>query len=128
MPKVIKSSNDVAPVPPSPIANVPVILDAPKSNDNSVESITIPLLLLASIDNVLPDFSNPEPAVICPAPENWVNDKLCVPTVSEPLFEVHTKPLSPFTVPSVTNVKSPLASEEAAISSLLSGAPDALTT
>ena len=128
MPNVIKLSNDVAPVPPSLTANVPVILDAPKSNDNSVDSITIPLLDFASIDNVLPDFSNPFPAVIWPAPENWVNDKLSVPIVSEPLFEVHTKPWSPFTVPSVTNVKSPLAVSPTGISLLLSGAPDALTT
>ena len=117
----------VAPVPPSLTANVPVILDAPKSIANLLLSITAPPLLLASIDNVFPDFSKPSPAVIWPAPENCVNDKLWVPTVSEPLFEVQTNPLSLFIVPSVTNVKSPLAVSPAAISVLLSGAPDALT-
>ena len=118
----------VAPVPPLPTANVPVILDAPKYNDNSVESITIPLLLLASIDNVFPDFVKPLPAVIWPAPENCVNVKLWVPTVSDPSFEVQTNPLSPFTVPSFINVKSPLAVSPTNISLLLSGVPDDLTT
>ena len=127
VPNVIRLFNDVAPVPPSLTANVPVILDADKFNDNPVLSNTIPLLLLASIDNVFPDFSKPSPGVIWPAPENCVNDKLWVPTVSEPPFDVQTNPLSPFIVPSVTNVKSPLAVSPAAISLLLSGAPDALT-
>ena len=57
-------------------------------------------------DNSFPDLAKPFPAVICPAPENWTNVKLCVPTVSLPESLVHTNPWFPLIVPSLINVKS----------------------
>ena len=48
VPNVIRSFNVVAPVPPSLTANVPVILDAPRSIANSLLSITAPPLLFKS--------------------------------------------------------------------------------
>ena len=54
----------VAPVPPSPIAKVPVILDAPKSIASLLLSNTAPPSDFKSSDNVLPDFFNPSPVVI----------------------------------------------------------------
>ena len=64
------SEKDVAPVPPSPTESVPVILDAPKSTANSVDSITIPPLVLRSVESEFPDLVRPSPAVIFSAPEN----------------------------------------------------------
>ena len=54
----------VAPVPPSPIASVPVIELAARSTAISADSITSPPFDLRSADKVLPDFSKPFPAVI----------------------------------------------------------------
>ena len=54
----------VAPVPPSPIARVPVIELAARSTAISVDSITSPPLAFKSTESVLPDLSNPSPAVI----------------------------------------------------------------
>ena len=53
----------VAPVPPSPIARVPVIELAARSTAISVDSITSPPLAFKSTASVLPDLSNPSPAV-----------------------------------------------------------------
>jgi len=53
----------VAPVPPSPIASVPVIELAARSTAISVDSITSPPLALRSTERVLPDLSNPSPAI-----------------------------------------------------------------
>ena len=53
----------VAPVPPSPMASVPVIELADKFNANSVYSIPIPPLLFISTDIVLPDLSIPSPGI-----------------------------------------------------------------
>ena len=64
------SEKDVAFVPPLFTDNVPVIEDAPKSTANSVDSITIPPLVLRSVESVFPDFVKPLPAVIFSAPEN----------------------------------------------------------
>nr|BAR38654.1 hypothetical protein [uncultured Mediterranean phage uvMED] len=55
---------DVAPVPPSPIASVPVIELASSFTAISVDSITRPPLDLRSTDKVLPDLSRPSPAII----------------------------------------------------------------
>ena len=54
----------VAPVPPSPIASVPVIELAARSTAISVDSITSPPLAFKSTESVLPDLSNQSPAVI----------------------------------------------------------------
>ena len=51
-PNEIRLSSVVAPVPPSLIANVPVIELAPKSTANLLSSITRPPPVLASIDKV----------------------------------------------------------------------------
>ena len=95
----------MAPVPPSLIANVPVILLASNLTANLFDSITKPPFDFRSTANVLPVFDKPLPAVICPAPENCENVKL--PLVASPTVvpEVTVKPLSPLTVPSSTNVK-----------------------
>ena len=42
----------VAPVPPSPMANVPVIEEAPRSTASLLDSITKPPFDFASMDNV----------------------------------------------------------------------------
>ena len=62
VPNVIRLFNVVAPVPPSSTARVPVILDAPKSNANSVLSITAPPLDLRSNDKTADEASKPSPA------------------------------------------------------------------
>ena len=61
---VLALEADVAPVPPSEIAKVPVIELAPRSTAISVDSITSPPFDLRSTDNVFPDLSKPSPAVI----------------------------------------------------------------
>ena len=96
----------VAPVPPSLIASVPVLLDAPKSIASLLLSNTAPPLDFASIDNVLPDFAIPSPAVIWPAPENWVNDRSVEPSVII-LFVVNTNPALACVVPSSIKVNAP---------------------
>ena len=67
---VLAADAEVAPVPPSPIASVPVIELAARSTAISVDSITKPPFDLRSTDKVFADLSKPSPAVICPAPEN----------------------------------------------------------
>ena len=67
---VLLAEAEVAPVPPSEIARVPVIELAAKSTANSVDSITRPPFDLRSRDKVFPDLSSPSPAVTEPAPEN----------------------------------------------------------
>ena len=57
-------------------------------------------------DKVLPDLFNPEPAFICPAPENCSNVSDVLPTVIEPSV-VRTKPESAFTVPCSIKVNAP---------------------
>ena len=47
--------------------------------------------------------------------------RLFVPTTAEPEFDVHTKPLSAFTVPCSTKVKKPAAFAPAAKSSAQAG-------
>ena len=69
----------VTPVPPSPTESVPVILDAPKSMANSVDSITIPPFVLMSVESVFPDLIKPSPAVIFSAPENSLHTILSLP-------------------------------------------------
>jgi hypothetical protein len=54
----------VAPVPPSPMASVPVIELASSFTAISVDSITRPPLAFRSTDKVLPDLSRPSPAII----------------------------------------------------------------
>ena len=54
----------VAPVPPSPMASVPVIELASSFTAISVDSITRPPLAFKSTDKVLPDLSRPSPAII----------------------------------------------------------------
>jgi len=54
----------VAPVPPSAIAKVPVMLLASNFTANFADSITRPPLVFRSVDNVFPDFCNPSPAII----------------------------------------------------------------
>ena len=62
--------NDVAPVPPSATASVPVMLDAPRSTASSVLSITKPPLALASMLTVEPLTSIPSPALTLEPPED----------------------------------------------------------
>ena len=59
------------------------------------------------------------PAVIDPAPLNCVNVKLLVPTTADPELLVQTNPVSAFTVPCSTNVKSLAALSPVVISELL---------
>ena len=108
---------EVNPVPPFPKAKVPVILLAPKFTASSVLSITKPPFAFKSKLKVLPLLSNPFPGVICPAPLNWTNSILSVPTLTEPLL-VTTKPLSPFVVPCSTKVNAPPDIPEEALKSL----------
>ena len=115
---------DVIFVPPSLTANVPVILVAPKSTANSVDSITKPPFAFRSTFNVFAVLDKPSPAVIWPAPENCVNVNES-PTVSP---EVTVNPLSAFVVPSSTNVKAFLTSAPSAKSSARVGLPLAFTT
>ena len=105
-------------------SNVPVILVAPKSTANSVDSITKPPFAFRSTLNVFAVLDKPSPAVIWPAPENCVNVNES-PTVSP---EVTVNPLSAFVVPSSTNVKAFLTSAPSAKSSARVGLPLAFTT
>ena len=61
---VLAADADVAPVPPSDTAKVPVIELAERSTAISVDSITSPPLDLRSTESVLPDLFKPWPAVI----------------------------------------------------------------
>ena len=97
-------------------------------------ALTLRLLSTVSIEepsaftsNAEPFSNKPLPAVIWPAPLNCVKVKLFVPTTSDPLSDVQTNPLSPFAVPSWTNIKIPAADEDAAMSVALTGAPEACT-
>ena len=70
-PKAVRAAlADVAPVPPSPNARVPVIELADRSIANSVDSITQPPLAFKSRLISLPDLSIPSPAVTPATPEN----------------------------------------------------------
>ena len=81
----------------------------------------------ASTVNVFPDLLKPVPAVIWPAPLNWVNDKSVVSNVIVSLV-VNTKPLSPLIVPSSTNINIPAVTSEEIFASLARvGAPLAFT-
>jgi hypothetical protein len=55
---------------------------------------------------MLPVLVRPAPAVICPAPVNWVKLSPVVPRVMGPSV-VRMNPLSAAAVPSSTNVNSP---------------------
>ena len=84
----------VAPVPPSAIASVPVIDDAPRFRASSVLSITKPPLALRSKLSSLPTRSRPSPAVklaplleIVMEPEPLVIE-IPVPAVSVALVSV----------------------------------------
>ena len=59
-----------------------------------------------STSRVLPFFVSATPALICPAPENWVNASEVLPTVIGS-FVVSTHAESAFTEPSETNVNRP---------------------
>ena len=65
--------------------------------------------------NWLPIFSRAIPAVTCPALENCVNAKSCVPTVAS-VSLVQTNPILSLVVPCSTKTKLPLASLPTAIS------------
>ena len=67
VPKVIRSVSEVAPVPPSPTANVPVIEEAAKSTASLLDSITKPPFVFASMATVGVPLSAAAPAVI-PSP------------------------------------------------------------
>ena len=68
-PSAVRAADaEVAPVPPSPIASVPVIADAPKSTANSVDSITQPPLAFRSTLTVEPTTSIPSPAATLEPP------------------------------------------------------------
>ena len=76
---------------------------------------------------MFPDLLKPVPAVICPAPLNWVNDKSVVPNVIVSLV-VNTNPLSALVVPSSTNINIPAVTSEEIFASLARvGAPLAFT-
>ena len=66
---VLAAEAEVAPVPPSAIAKVPVIELASSFNASYVDSITKPPFDFKSKLNSLPLLSNPSPAVVVPDDE-----------------------------------------------------------
>ena len=56
------------------------------------------------------------PAVMEATPVYWLKLRLLVPTTSDALFDVHTKPLSPLVVPCSTKNEAPAALAPAAMS------------
>ena len=89
----------VAPVPPSPTANVPVIEEAAKSTASSPDSITKPPFAFASTDNECAMFSpDVAPVLAIPSPPVIVCTKLpdvCVPMVIKLSRVVAPVPPSP---------------------------------
>ena len=72
-----------------------------------LSALTTILLASAVTTSIwLPFFVKPAPAVIEPAPLNWLKKSPVVPTVMLPSV-VRTQPLSALTDPSSTNVKRP---------------------
>ena len=84
-------------------------VDPSESNVNNLSPFTGVTSLYSLIERliVFPDLSNPVPAVIWPAPENWENVNEVVPTVMLPSV-VRTNPESAFVSPSSIKVKAPL--------------------
>ena len=68
-PKVIRLVREVAPVPPSPTASVPVMEEAPRSTASLFDSITKPPFVFVSIDNVCATVSpDVAPVLVIPLP------------------------------------------------------------
>ena len=86
-----------------PAAAVTAPVKAARRSASALISIEAPSTATSS---VFPVFVSAAPAVICPAPENCVNETAVVPTVIGS-FVVQTKPLSARVVPSSTNVNAP---------------------
>ena len=76
---------------------------------------------------VLPTFDRPSPAVMLPAPENWLNTRASVPTTAEPLSFVQTKPASALMVPCSMKVNAPAALLPTGMSAERDHAPAATT-
>ena len=78
----------------------------------------VSVMTVLSIFIVFPDLSNPVPAVICPAPENWEKAILVVPIIIEPSV-VKTNPESALLFPSSINVNAPLVTSASLSKSLV---------
>ena len=97
--------------PPSIALVIPDALTLSESELISIEESS------TFTSNVFPVLPRPSPAVIEPAPLNWLKAKLLVPTTSEPALLVQTQPVSAADVPSSINMNAPAAASPVGISS-----------